>query len=200
VHPEDPFCAIILLAIELAEMHCDTIILVGEIPDRAETDYGWIAHADKQGDGHNTPSHGAMQVMYFQEKPGKKTAREMFKQGCLWNTMVMSVKAKTLWALGRQCLPGMMCNFDAFLLVLRAVREGRLAPFYEARALAMLYNELAPADFSRDILQNVSRQSRVLRMEGVDWCDWGRPQRVTGSLASLGRRPLFPEDYLEAVL
>lgn len=200
VHPEDRFCAIILLAIELAETHCDTIILVGAIPDRAETDYGWIAPGDRPGDGHNPQSRGAMQVMYFQEKPGGKAARAMLKQGCLWNTMVMTVKAKTLWALGRQCLPGMMCKFDAFLTVLRSVRNGRLAPGYEASALAKIYNDLAPADFSRDILQNVSSRSMVLRMEGVDWCDWGRPQRVSGTLANMGCRPLFPEDYLEAVL
>lgn len=197
VHPEDRFCEIILCAFALAETHCGMIILIGAIPDRPETDYGWIAPGNKQGDVHNHSWHEAVHVMYFREKPARSAARTMFQQGCLWNTMVMTVKAKTLWALGRKCLPGMMCQFDAFLMVLRAVREGRLAPAYEASALANLYNELPSADFSKDILQNICNQSMVMRMEGVNWCDWGRPQRVNGTLAGLGRRPLFPKDYLE---
>jgi len=99
---------------------------------------------------------------------------------------------------GRQCLPEMMYKFDAFLMVLRAVRAGRLEPRYEGSALATVYNDLAPADFSIDILQHVSERSMVLRMDGVDWCDWGRPQRVTETLARLGRRPLFQSEHLGA--
>ena len=87
----------------------------------------------------------------------------------------------------------------AFLMVLRAIREGRLDPKFEASALASVYNDLASADFSIDILQHVSERSMVLRMDGVDWCDWGRPQRVAKTLASLGRRPFFPPHCHEKV-
>ena len=112
--------------------------------------------------------------------------------------MVLAVKAKSLWTLGRQCLPEMMYKFDAFLMVLRAVREGRLDSMYEASGLASIYNDLSPADFSRDILEHVFERSMVLPMDGVDWCDWGRPQRVTETLARLGRRPLFQSEELGA--
>ena len=200
VHPEDRFCDHIIHACELAEEYCDQIILVGAIPNRAETDYGWIAPGKTRTDGSDTLAYGPKKVMRFREKPDVKEARVLLRQGCLWNTMVMTVKAKTLWTLGRQCLPEMMYKFDAFLIVLRSVREGRLDPRYEASALATVYNDLAPADFSRDILQHVSDHSMVLPMDGVDWCDWGRPRRVAETLASLGRRPLFPPDYFENVL
>ncbi len=197
VHPEDRFCDHIIHAFELAEKHHDRIILAGAVPDRAETEYGWIdpGRAWTGGDGKLTP--GPMKVMRFREKPGVKEARALLRQGCLWNTMVITVKAKTLWALGRRCLPEMMHKFDAFLTVLHALREGRLDPAFETSALATIYSDLEPADLSRDILQRVPEESLVLRMEGVDWCDWGHPQRVTETLACLGRRPSFSPDCLE---
>jgi mannose-1-phosphate guanylyltransferase len=197
VHPENQFREHMIHAFDVAEKHPGQVILTGAIPDRAETEYGWIDAGTDWTDGSEALSRGPMKVMRFREKPEAKEARALLRQGCLWNTMVMTVKAKTLWTLGRQCLPEMMYKFDAFLMVLRAVREGRLAPKFEASALATVYNNLAPADFSRDIVQHVSERSLVLPMEGVDWCDWGRPQRVTETLAGLGRRPLFPSDCLE---
>jgi mannose-1-phosphate guanylyltransferase len=84
--------------------------------------------------------------------------------------------------------------------VLRAIREGRLKPEHEATALARLYQELTPADFSKDLLQHVPDRSLVLPMDGIDWCDWGRPWRVTETLARLKRQPLFPTDYHNYVL
>ncbi len=196
VYPEDRFCDHMIHAFELAETYRDQIILVGAIPNRAETEYGWIDPGRAWTDESDAPTYGPMKVMRFREKPGVKEARALLRQGCFWNTMVMAVKAKTLWTLGRQCLPEMMYKFDAFLMVLRAVHEGRLDAKYEASALATVYNDLSPADFSRDILQHVSERSMVLPMEGVDWCDWGRPQRVTETLARLGRRPLFESERL----
>jgi mannose-1-phosphate guanylyltransferase len=195
VHPENRFCEHIVRAFELAEKHPDQIILVGATPDRAETDYGWISPGKPGAAGLRPLIHGSVPVAAFQEKPGGKAALALLQQGCLWNTMVIAASAKLLWRLGRQCLPEMMCKFDAFLLVLRAIREGRIDPKYEASALAGIYSDLAPADFSKDILQHVSGQSILLPMEGVDWCDWGRPQRVTETLARLGRRPLFPSEH-----
>lgn len=196
VYPEGRFCDHMNHAFELAERYSNQIILAAAIPDRAETDYGWIAPGKARADGGISLPHGSMQVLCFQEKPGGREARALLRYGCLWNTMIIATKAKTLWALGRQCLPEMMSTFDAFLLVLRAIREARLDPKFEASALMTVYNSLASADFSKDILQHVSSQSMLLAMDGVDWCDWGRPQRVTETLARLGRRPLFQSERL----
>lgn len=200
VYPEDRFCDHVVHALELAERYPAQVVLVGAVPDRAETDYGWIDPNAARPEGHSALPRGAMKVVYFREKPDETEARALFRQGCLWNTMVLAVNAKTLWALGRQCLPEIMYKFEALLMALRAVREGRLDPKYEASALANVYTDLAAADFSRNVLQHISHRSMVLPMEGVNWCDWGRPQRVAETLASLGRRALFPADCIENVL
>jgi mannose-1-phosphate guanylyltransferase len=197
VHPEQRFCDYIMHAFDLAEKYRDQLVLAAAIPDRAETDYGWIAPGKQQTEGPSPLTPGPISVMCFQEKPAGREALALLRQGCLWNTMVVAARAKTLWALGRRHLPEMMYAFDAFLTVLRAVREGRVDPKFEASALESVYSDLAPADFSKDILQHVSSQSMLLPMDGVDWCDWGRPQRVTETLARLGRRPFFVPDGLE---
>ena len=197
VRPEDRFCEHMTRALEMAEKYDDRLILVGAVPDRPETEYGWI-DCGRAWKGHADPLvHEPMAVLRFREKPHMTEARMLHQQGCLWNTMVMTVKAKTLWALGRQCMPEMICKFDAFFMVLRAVREGRLDSRFEANALASLYNDLGPADLSKDILQHVPEQSMVLPMEGVNWCDWGCPQRMTETLVNLGHRQSFFPGSLE---
>jgi mannose-1-phosphate guanylyltransferase len=197
VHPEELFSRHMERSFDLAEKHCEHIILTAAVPDCAETEYGWIDPNRVWIDGSNSDNCGPMKVARFREKPDEKEARVLLRQGCLWNTMVMTVKAKTLWMIGRRCLPEMMHKLDAFLMVLRAMREERLDSKFEASALAGVYSDMASADFSRDILQHVSERIMALRMNGVTWCDWGRPERVTETLAILGRRPFFTADCLE---
>ncbi len=105
--------------------------------------------------------------------------------------MVTAVRVKTLWELGHRHLPEMMASFDALLMVLRAIRQRLFDPKREADVLARLYEHLAPADFSKDILQPSAKRCLVLPMQGIDWSDWGRPERVEETLARVGRRPLF---------
>lgn len=196
VRPEDRFCEHLLHAFDLVEKHRGLMIVAGAIPDRAETDYDWIGPGSLPTGERGPLAHGLKQVVCFHEKPSRMEARSLLRRGCLWNTMIVAARAKTLWTLGRQCLPAMMHEFDAFLAVLRSVRNGQLEPKFEASALAAIYSNLAPADFSKDFLQLNSCQSMVLPMEGVDWCDWGSPQRVSETLSRLGRPPLFRPEHL----
>jgi mannose-1-phosphate guanylyltransferase len=199
VHPETRFLDHMGNALDLAERHHDRLVLLAAVPDRAETEYGWITPGENGKDGGAPLAHGSMRAVRFQEKPGGEEARARLREGCLWNTMVIAAKAKTLWALARRCLREMACEFDAYLTVLRAIRGGRLAPKFEAGALAGVYSHIVPADFSKDILQHVCDQSIVLPMEGVDWCDWGHPRRVTETLARLGLQPLFQSACPDAI-
>lgn len=197
VHPEYLFCEQIIHAYELVEKYKSKILLVGAVPDRAETEYGWIDPVRDHGHGGVDKTLKLMNVMRFREKPDVMEAQALLQQDCLWNTMVMVAKAKVLWDLGRQCLPDMMCIFDAYLMVLRAISEKRLESRYESAALARVYKDLRPADFSRDILQHISEQSMVMPMQDVAWCDWGHPQRVAATLSGIGRCPSFDNRPIE---
>ena len=202
VHPEDAFCALANRAAELSELHRDRIFLIGAVPDSPETDYGWVGTATGQSAMNTTEAApDAMSVAAFRDKPGPAEAGLLWREGYLWNTMVLAVRAKTLWELGRKHLPEMMSSFDALLMVLRAIRQGLFDPKCEPEVLARLYEHLTPADFSRDLLQHAASDCLLLPMRGIHWSDWERPERVTETLARLGRLPLFSGDnmHTEAV-
>ena len=91
----------------------------------------------------------------------------------------------------------MLSSFDALLMVLRAIRQGLFDPKCEQEVLKRLYEHLTPADFSRDVLQHAASRCMLLPMRGIDWSDWGRPERVTETLARVGRQPLFSRKSLE---
>jgi len=168
------FSACVERAAALAERRRDKIVLLGAIPDGPEEDYGWI-----EPERSWPRAAGAMRVSTFREKPGPQEAATMYEQGCLWNTMVMAVKIKTLWALGRECLPEMMERFDELLPALGTARE-------EA-ALSATYRRLGTYNFSRDIVERVPGQVMVLPMSGVEWSDLGRPTRILEIMERLGR-------------
>jgi mannose-1-phosphate guanylyltransferase len=191
VHPEKLFLRHVAQAFQCADACPHQLILVGVPADRPETGYGWIL-AEKHRTSVQACATSAplLRVAHFREKPDFDEARSLLHLNGLWSTMVIAIKAKTLWALARKCLPEMMDYFDAFRQIIRAVREGEVAPSWEAFALEDLYKSLQPADFSKDILQCIVPEILVMPMTGVTWYDWSHPQHVTESLASLNRKPV----------
>ena len=198
VFPEERFVAYIERACEVAVCHPEHIVLLGAVADRPEQEYGWIrteesAATVRLGRRCTFP----FKVTEFREKPSAAEATRLYRENCLWSTMVGAVKAQTLWELGHRHLPEMVARFDGYLNILRAVQDGRLDAGTERVALEELYCEISTADFSMDILQKSTEQTLVLPMHGVDWCDWGQPHRIQHTLARTGRRPAFPPVYCE---
>jgi mannose-1-phosphate guanylyltransferase len=146
---EDGFARCSTEALELAELRQDRIVLLGAVPDAPEEDYGWIEpEAGPTTGGRPSP------VARFREKPGRREALSFFEKGYLWNTMIMAVKIRTLWELGRRCLPDMMESLEP-------LRAALGAPV-EAAALEAVYAGMRPANFSTGILERASRRATVL--------------------------------------
>lgn len=169
------FSLILSRAALLAERWPEKIVLLGAVADGPEQDYGWI-----EPDWSGSTAGGAMPVKSFWEKPGAKQTAALFEQGALWNTMVMAVKIKTLWAIGRDCLPEMMNVFDELL--------GTLETNGEEDALEQAYRILGTHNFSRDIMERVPERILVLPITGMTWSDLGRPERALEVLAPSLRR------------
>lgn len=186
VYPEERFNGYADQAFRLADQHSDRLIIMGAVPDGPETDYGWI----EPGQDANGGNHS--EVRSFLEKPSREAAQKIFDNHWLWNTMVVAVKASTLWALATRLLPKPMQGFENLRVVLRAVREERVPDNHVMVALNHIYNRLPASDFSRDILQNITRKSIVVPIEGVRWSDWGRPERIWETLTFLGVKPAMP--------
>jgi len=141
------------------------IALVGAVPERAETQYGWIVKRRENS--------GADVVECFCEKPPATVAEQLLADGALWNTFVMAGSVRHFWALACEHLPVLASRFGAYSDAVGAPDE--------AVALQALYTRLPSADFSRDVLEKAGHL-RVVTLGSCGWSDWGTPERVLESL------------------
>jgi mannose-1-phosphate guanylyltransferase len=175
ISPNSRFMAHVESAFLIAERAEGKLVLLGAVPDRPERDYGWIQPEREPGTG---AVSGARLVRRFREKPGQVEAAGFYRDGYLWNTFIMFAKAKTLWALASEMLPEIAASFDSLL--------GALGTEQEPAILARIYRTMPRANFSTQILETGAGRTVVVPLEGVDWSDWGRPERVEETLAKAG--------------
>jgi mannose-1-phosphate guanylyltransferase len=124
-------------------------------------------------------------VRRFVEKPAPEGARACLAAGASWNTFVFVAKVSALREAGRHCVP----KVDS--LVEQMVRVAKPA------AIRRICAAFPEANFSRDILENVTPRLAVRTLTGVTWCDWGSPHRVVASLARLGIKPVWLDQLAE---
>jgi mannose-1-phosphate guanylyltransferase len=151
---------------EAIESSRDEIALVGAVPERAETQYGWIVRGRRRG----VPGDV---VECFCEKPPATVAEQLFFDGALWNTFVMAGSVRRFWALGCEHLPSLTARFAAY--------SDAVGTAGERLALQAVYTRMPNADFSRDLLEK-ARELRVVALRSCGWSDWGTPERVLESL------------------
>jgi mannose-1-phosphate guanylyltransferase len=147
----------------------DGVVLVGAVPDRPETQYGWIVP------GSSRPE--AAVVTRFCEKPSAMVAESLLREGALWNTFIMAGSVQHFWSLCGQFLPSSISLFDGYR---RAVGTPE-----ETVVLREVYAQLAAADFSREVLQKADGLG-VVALDECGWSDWGTPERVLDSLRHHG--------------
>jgi hypothetical protein len=80
-----------------------------------------------------------------------------------------------------------------FIELLRQVRPAdvaALAPIAgDIEALAPAYERIAPWNFSRDFLAHVPEHLLVARADDLGWSDWGTPESIERTLATMGVVP-----------
>lgn len=143
------------------------VTLVGVKPEYDDPDFGWIV------EGARAPN-GSRALERFVEKPDAVTARSLRASGALWNTFLLAGPATTLWSLINRNLP-------AHARELAALDCLSFAP--GSPDLDRSFDQLAAADFSRDVLQHASDLG-VVTMADSGWDDWGTPDRVLRSLGN----------------
>jgi mannose-1-phosphate guanylyltransferase len=62
----------------------------------------------------------------------------------------------------------------------------------EDDAIEYIYRAYLPVSFSRDMLERAPDRLAAMEMEGVEWSDWGRPERIETVLALRRSRALVP--------
>jgi len=167
---ESRFLAAVESAVETAVVCPDSLVLLGAEATHPETGYGWIEPGPAPA--WNVAGH-LHQVVRFWEKPSLSTAQVLQRQGCLWNTFVMAGRAGAFLRLLESTVPGLLRGFSRF------ESSGDVAAAY--------LDEVAPVDFSRQVLSRCSSELLVVRMAAsVGWSDLGEPERVLATLAQAG--------------
>ena len=162
----------------------NSLVLLGIEPESAETSYGWI---EPQETLFGSLAKGVSQVKRFWEKPAPEAAKHLMTKGCLWNSFVMVGKVGTFLAIIEKHIPALYKMFAA-----SSVTFGSSA---ETATIRSLYAWITDVNFSSEVLEKATDELYVLRVGDVAWSDWGEPQRVLGTLESLGLQP----DWMQAL-
>ncbi len=158
-----------------AEINPSSIVLLGIEPDKAETSYGWI-EPSKSFFGNLSQSFS--RVSRFWEKPTAGVAERLMTAGCLWNSFVMVGKVDSFLDMFKKQLPEMYRMFSASARVFGTSQE--------TAVIRTIYAWLDETNFSSDVLEKSSEKLLVMRIGDLGWSDWGEPQRVMGTLNTLG--------------
>jgi mannose-1-phosphate guanylyltransferase len=170
-----PRAAPLVEAIHRAASHRTTrgrLALIGVVPDRAETEYGWIQRGARLA---GRDGAGAWRLEGFREKPDADVAARLRARGALWNTFIMTGPVEQVWRLGKRHLPKQARVLE---------RWARGCESDERARLRDAYRTMEPGNWSVDVLSAARRDDlAVVDMRGSGWSDWGSPRRVFQSLA-----------------
>lgn len=157
----------------------DTVVILGARPTEPDPELGYLVL------GENLPSVPELRrLTRFTEKPSVSSAQEMMRRGALWNTMVTCGSIDALWELGRATEPQLLDILDSFVPLVGTKDEDD--------AIEYIYRAYLPVSFSRDILERAPERLAALELDGVEWSDWGKPERIETVLALRRSRALVP--------
>ncbi len=157
--------------LRLMEEYPQSILVIGAEARYAEVEYGWIQPGRTLVASVKNP---LLRVSRFWEKPARRRAEELHRQGCLWNTFV------TIGSVG------------AFLELLQAAVPQLTRSFKKLNGgldLDRFYDKIAPVDFSREVLTRMPGRLVVLKDGASGWTDFGSPGRVIEVLSREDIRP-----------
>ena len=168
------------LAFDAIGLRPEMTALLGITPHAVESGYGWIEP------GELVFGRGPLfRVRRFWEKPSSEIARELLRAGCMWNTFVMVARVSTLIGLIMVALPELFTWFSKI--------RGLLGTAGEPGGLERLYERIPTANFSDEVLERYPINLGVLPVNGIEWSDFGEPQRV---MAVFPAREFIPNGRL----
>lgn len=174
VSDDDAFMARAEGAVEAVRVRPDLVVLLGIAPARPETGYGWIEPDELIPGRWPWPLY---RVQRFWEKPPASVAEALERRGGLWNSFVTVAQPGALLRLIGGAVPALVEGF--------APIRARVGTPWEDVAVRRVYSNLAPVDFSKDVLERRPAMLAVLPLSGVGWNDLGEPARVVATQRQL---------------
>jgi mannose-1-phosphate guanylyltransferase len=154
----------------VASLLRDRVVVLGARPTEPSADFGYLSLADSLAD---VPE--VSRVDGFVEKPSRERAADLISRGALWNTMVACGTVDALWELGRAADPHLLDILDSLVPLIGSDDE--------ADAIDYVYRAYLPVNFSHDVLERVPDRLAAMALDGVEWSDWGVPERIEHVLA-----------------
>ena len=146
------------------------IVLLGIPPDHCEPGYGYVEPSEPLPN-----AGGAFHVAGFQEKPSVGRARAIVARGGLWNSFVMVFRLRRMLDLIRDVVPAHFAAIHPLPI--------------DPAAAARRYRTLSPWNFSTEFLARIPEHLVVLRVDNVQWSDWGTPQAIERTFRLLKKQP-----------
>ena len=179
VAPAEKYVEQVRAARGVAARMRDRIVILGAKPTEPDPELGYLSIGDQLVE---VPHVRAL--VGFVEKPSVQLAAELNDNGALWNTMVTCGTVDALWELGRAADPRLIDILESFVPLVGTADEDD--------AIEYIYRAYLPVSFSRDILERAPERLCAMELEGVEWSDWGRPERIETVLALRRSRALVP--------
>lgn len=172
VFPAEPACSLgrrldetMTRARRLARVWPEHVITLGVPPHGADPQRSYLTLGDEVWG-----TDGMRRVTGLVDRPSLFEARELRSAGAMWNTRIACATAGALWELARVTQPAMMELFDGFVPLVETPEEDE--------ALALLADRVPAVDLSRDLIERAPGRALMLQLDGVEWSDWGRPERI----------------------
>ena len=172
---ENRFLHYVERAISFINQHPEFAVLLGVKPTDPNPEYGWIEPGKNFLLHEGTRFH---RVVRFREKPNQVEARQLFAQGCLWNSLVITARCERLVQMYRQHLK---IIYDVF-------KKGKsvYGTHEEEQFITDAFQNIPSKNFSKCLLEEIPESLFTLRAEGILWSDWGNTEQVMKDLDALG--------------
>ena len=180
VSDDAAFIAAVGHAVAAVRRRPEFVALLGVEATAPETEYGWI---EPDPEPLALSGEPAFAIRRFWEKPSDRLARRLLDRGALWNSFVMVGWVDTFLALTHRVAPDLAVAFERLHLSMGTAHEGPTAE--------RVYARLADSGFSERVLVPGVHGLLTVRANGVDWSDWGHPQRVVATMHRTGWRPAW---------
>jgi mannose-1-phosphate guanylyltransferase len=179
VSPSAKYVEHVRAARDLAAVLRDSVIILGARPTEPDPELGYLALGSQL-----TEVPQVRRLVGFVEKPPVAEAEQLINRGALWNTMVTCGSVEALWQLGRATEPQLIDILDSLVPLIGTKDEND--------AIEYIYRAVLPVSFSRDMLERAPIRLAALELDGVEWSDWGRPERIEAVLAVRRSRAMAP--------
>lgn len=168
VAPAGRYLEEVARARSLAARNRDKVVLVGATPSEADPELGYVSLGQ-------SVEPRVREVTAFVEKPSAARAGELIAEGAVWNTMVCCGSVQAFWELGRIGTPGLIELLENLVPLIDTDDEDA--------ALTAVYSMAPVIGFSREILERSPERLLSIALEGVEWNDWGRADRIEATLS-----------------